>query len=187
MLSLTDCKSQLKCLVHDLIDKANRMYGLSMAYPTIRYTLSGTTAGKAYYKEWMVNFQPVLMVENWQDFLDETIAHEVSHLVCHARHGIIRQGRNRSIHGYAWKQIMRDLGYNPQRTHSYDTSNCQSNRGRARGTRMERPFVYKCDCQEHHLTQIQHRRMKYGYRGRDYKLRCRRCKTPIEYMTTEIA
>jgi len=53
---------------------------------------------------------------------EETVLHELAHILVFAQCGVIRQGfgRQRESHGPNWKAMMRALGANPQRCHTVD-------------------------------------------------------------------
>lgn len=95
----------------------------------------------------VIHLNPILFNENVDDYLENTIPHEVAHLVHYFRDGDnatyrrsmrafgIRQKRD--IHGPGWKAVMRVFGIrNPARCHSYDVSNSQ--------VRVKNKFHYKC-------------------------------------------
>ncbi len=95
----------------------------------------------------VIHLNPILFNENVDDYLENTIPHEVAHLVHYFRKGDdityrlrvralgIRQKRD--IHGPGWKAVMRVFGIrNPARCHSYDVSNSQ--------VRVKNKFHYKC-------------------------------------------
>jgi SprT protein len=116
-------------------------------FPTVEYTQRGTTAGTAYYNKWMIKLNPVLLMENVDDFIKRTVPHELAHLVdfrVYQRHApeflSFASGRRakRSVHGETWKYVMRLFGADPSRCHSYDTTNARvKNRVR---------YTYFCKC-----------------------------------------
>ena len=161
-------------VAHQVIDKANAMYGLSMPYPKVEFKLRGRTAGKAYSREWRINLNQVLMTEN-DDFIPETVPHEVCHLITFKRYGMIRRGRVYVHHGWEWKSCMKDMGHDPTRTHNYDTTNA---RARVRKPK-ERPYVYTCGCREFNITKLIHGRMQRGQ-----VRRCRTCKGTLKIVQT---
>lgn len=71
-----------------------------------------TTAGYAFYLPVnIVRFSAELMHEHTQNFIDDTIPHEVAHIVANNVFGA-------KGHGAAWKRVMLALGVNPTRLHS---------------------------------------------------------------------
>ena len=104
--------------------------------PSISFDLRGCCAGRAYYKYNRIRLNPILMVENQEDFVVQTVPHEVAHLLAFTMFGT----RTRiKPHGTEWKSVMLALGLKPARCHSYDVANAR--------VRRERRFTYACDCQ----------------------------------------
>ena len=105
----------------------------------------------------VLRYNPVLLRENPRRFIQQTVAHEVAHLVARRIHG----SRIRP-HGREWQAVMREFGVEPRRCHDFDTT---------RSTlRRLRRFRYHCDCSEHQITTIRHNRVLAGQR-----YLCRRC------------
>lgn len=142
-----------QCLVRYL-NQARTLYNRPFATPTIGFDLSGTTAGKAYWTKNHVQLNAVLYVENVQDFLVNTIPHELAHLIA-------RQVYGRAIkpHGKEWQSVMRSLGVEPSRTHDYDVTNA----------RTVTTYPYLCKCSTHAITKTRLRHARAG------KLRCNKC------------
>lgn len=70
-----------------------------------------TTAGYAFYRPTnIVRFSAELMHEHTQNFIDDTIPHEVAHIVANNVFG--SKG-----HDAAWKRVMLALGVTPNRLH----------------------------------------------------------------------
>ena len=146
-----EMKAKVEAKLRECIATAERKYNTTIKFPTVRYDLRGTTAGWAQYSTWSVNFNAVLMVENFESFLEDTVPHEIAHLITDqvypeahqrgaptiTRTGKFRRGK-RSPHGDEWKSVMRVLGADPSRCHSYDVSNAR--------VREKVSYDYKCDC-----------------------------------------
>lgn len=130
-------KAQVVAKLKSSIAKCEAHYGRTFKMPTILYTKRGTTAGTANYRKYEVNFNPVLLMENLEDFIARTVPHEMAHLVDHALHPqnfessftITQSGRykrtKRDVHGATFKAIMHVMGADGSRCHSYDTSNAR--------------------------------------------------------------
>lgn len=138
-----------------------RRAGIALRTPTVSFDLRGKTAGKAYYLKDHVQLNPVLLQENQQAFIDDTVGHEVAHLATFARHG-----RAASAHGLEWQRMMRLIGQEPRRCHSFDTSNSAVSK---------QTYRYLCGCREHMLSARKHGTA----RSRGYS--CRRCGQPLKY------
>lgn len=148
----------------DLLGQAIRQWGLTTKAVEIRFDLRGRAAGQARYGgpgPWVIRYNPVLLRENPERFMAETIAHEVAHVVAYARHG-----HRIRPHGPEWRAIMEHFGAAPERCHGYDVS-----RVPGRATRL---FPYHCGCANHQLSSIRHHRV---LAGRIYL--CRHCAAPL--------
>ena len=112
--------------------------------------------------EVLVRFNPVLLIENRDSFLAQTVPHEIAHVVAHSLH-------NRQIrpHGSEWQQVMHFFGAENRRCHSYDVQRS--------APRRYRRFSYRCGCQEHQLTTIRHNRIAKGQR-----YICRSCRESLK-------
>lgn len=122
----------------------------------IRFTMTGMSAGCAGRKQgqYYVNFNRRLMNDddNWQDYVQETIAHEVSHVIAFA---VAAHHKTKyPPHGKQWKYIMKTLGYTPSRTHDYDVSAAQN--------KATRTWNYKCECNTYKLSRVNHKKIVMG-------------------------
>lgn len=99
---------------------------------TITYDLSGTSAGLAYCHLYQINFSPVLLLENVDEFINTIIGHEVAHIV--SAHIF---GQNIADHGSEWSTVMEAFNIPSARCHNLDTTNA-----RRRITRWK----HKCKC-----------------------------------------
>ena len=179
LAGMTQLQQQAVRDTYAWIDKANALYGLNIPHIPVDFKLRGTTAGKAWGTS-KIQYQPTLLVENGQDFLDRTVPHEVAHIVVNtmapnagmARTTVTRTGRIQrrrlvKSHGPEWQRVMRNFGLNPKRCYSYDTSN-------ARQGKLSCGYTYACKCQSFNLTIVRHRRIQAG---RSYF--CKACKQEL--------
>lgn len=173
-----DQKRQVAEKIEATFVKCEGHFNRTFRRAAIKYTLRGTTAGTAHPGKWELNFHPVLAVENWEDYISNTVPHEVAHLIDYdvyrrdaelaARQSMFRGRRQkRSVHGPTWKSIMRMLGCDPNRCHTYDTTNV--------GRRKTR-HTYNCTCG--HVWQLG---PKYhnNIQTRVKSYRCTKCKTTL--------
>ena len=144
------------------VEKARTRYNKQFPIPVVRFDLRGRTGGQAIIQENVIRVNSMLLAENFEDYIKQTIGHEVAHLIAHAvyGHGI---GRRIKPHGYEWKSVMHVFGLTADRCHQYDTSNA-----RVRNTRK---FVYSCNCKVHEVGPKVSRKIAMGY-----KYSCRDCK-----------
>jgi SprT protein len=133
--------------VSECLAKAELKYGKSFPFPTVRYTLTGVVAGRAYYYQHKIDLNATLLAENQQDFINRTVPHEVAHLIAYRVYGDkIRP------HGKEWASVMQTFGLEASRCHSYDVT--RSRRGKS--------YTYKCKCKTHQLSSIRHKRVCQG-------------------------
>ena len=118
---------------------ANELFDLSLEVPYVDYLLKGSDAGRADSYNNSITLNGVLFKENFDEYMSDTIPHEVAHIVCDKRHGLIRTTQGGiSSHGKEWKAIMVAFGCEPSRCHTLDTT---------RVKRKMRKFSYFCpDC-----------------------------------------
>lgn len=155
---MTSLEAQAHRLARQSIDKANQHYGTALPYPTLRFDLRGMTAGQAYSGRNLIRLNPLLLHENGEAFLQQTVPHEVAHLVADKLFGPgIRP------HGREWQSVMAVLDASSERCHRFDTSRAAAYR--------QRRFSYACGCTRlHELSATRHNRIQ---RGAAYL--CRRC------------
>ncbi len=137
------------------------LYGRPFELPSIEWNLRGVCAGRAHIRENRIRLNPVLLTENTEHFILQTVPHEIAHLVNRALHG-----PHVRAHGPEWQSIMHALGLPAERCHQYDVANAR--------TRTQRRYDYHCDCRSYPVSQIVHNRIR---RGSTYL--CRRCGSRI--------
>ena len=112
----------LECLV-----KAQNKWGADKVnkIPTIKYNLSGRCAGRAHWiyvtNDMFIRINPILLNENVEYMLTNTVPHEIAHLVAY-----MVFGKSIKPHGYEWKTVMRCFGLTPDRCHYLNTSTVRS-------------------------------------------------------------
>ena len=151
--------------------RARQFYAIRLPEAVIDFSLRGHSAGQARVERsgrTLLRINLKLLTENFEDFLAQTIPHEVSHLVVNWQ---ARKNRRRlRPHGPEWRAVMQDCyGLEPVRCHAYKTTSARC---------VPRNFLYRCDCREHRLTSIMHNRI-----SNRYKALCKNCKTHLEFVT----
>ncbi len=168
-MSLNNDLRDVQQRVIELYAQAEQFFRRHLRMPYIRLDLTGSTAGQAWPQKHLLRFNPVLLRENRADFLRQTVAHEVAHLLAHDLYGPgIRP------HGRQWKSIMMTVfGLPAQRCHQYDTS---------RSSRKE--WLYRCQCDDKviPLSTVRHNRAQ---KGTIYLCRC--CKAPLIFQANSPA
>jgi SprT protein len=143
------------------MNRANAMYSMSMPMPEIVFQRAGTAAGTARVCHNIIDINPVLASENFDDILTRTAPHEVAHIVQYQRFGV-RSLKALGGHGKEWQGIMRDFGLEPSRYHSMSVAN--SGRGR------NNPHMWSCKCQVHQTK-------------KDGEYLCQKCNTRLTLIT----
>jgi len=144
---------------------AEQRWNTTFQKPRVRFDKRGTTAGTAHGSKWELNFNMVLLNENVEHFVKQTVAHEVAHLIDHqvydshaVRYDNIGRRKKRSPHGANWKRIMTVLGVPADRCHNMDVSNARVSRCKSE------TFDYKCTCCQKVLPmgKIRHNKQQSG-------------------------
>lgn len=127
MRGTVECIDAVKYYVDQLRTKA----GIYIAVPIIKFDLRGTTAGRAWGRKNVIQFNPILLDQNPEVFVRQTVGHEVAHLAAFVKNP------NCEPHGKDWKLIMWSLRLPAKRCHNYDTSTIT---GRKRATLCHEVF-----------------------------------------------
>ena len=147
--------------VNSLIAKFEKDFGTDLKeFPVIKFTKKGRVAGTFSWgsnEGLELNFNMVLLKENFVDFINSTVPHEVAHLLTYNCYGVIytRNG-NKSHHGSEWKKMMDFLGAEASRCHSYSIKNCSTSKKQSR-------WAYTCGCMTHQLSTVRHNRSQRGH------------------------
>jgi SprT protein len=143
--------------------KAESYFGKKFDRPVdIHFRQKGQCAGTASWiystSECKLKFNRYFMESETEDMINQTVPHEVAHLIAY-----LHYGRYAKAHGREWKSVMRNvMGLNPERCHSYSMENAPN-----RGQR----FDYTCGCMTHNVSKIKHNKMQRGQTRT-----CRTCK-----------
>jgi predicted SprT family Zn-dependent metalloprotease len=133
----------------------------------ITYDVRGGCAGKAFHHLWTIKLNPILLMENIKEMVENTVSHEVAHLIDKEVHGTQygrynrRTGRrNRIVHGPTFKRIQRQFGRCDATFHNMDVSN-------ARVKRKSKPkHIWDCNCGSPsgrmEIGAVRHRNMQTG-------------------------
>lgn len=154
---------QLHARVEACYQLAEAFFKQRFVRPQISFKLRGQKAGVAHLTENKLRFNPQLYRDNREDFLRQTVAHEVAHLIAHQLFGLRIQP-----HGKEWQLIMRGVYELPaDRCHSYDVQRRKVSR-----------FIYRCSCPDGEFP-FSAQRHALVAKGRRYY--CRRCKVTLQF------
>lgn len=137
-MSDTIIKNLILAETKKILAKSNALfprYPISFDELNISFNIRGVVAGKACYSRRTLQFNLILASENIITFLNDTVPHEIAHLYQR------KIDAYSSPHGQLWKEVMMKMGYNPNRCHSYDTSN-------VRRKKIAPTFEYTCSCKK---------------------------------------
>lgn len=151
---------KIEAKIEETLMKAQSIYHTTFQNPAIDYSLRGACAGQFVGDAIFVStlrFNLELCKANENDFISQTVPHEVAHYISRKRYGY--EGRG---HGREWKTVMMALGLTPKRCHDYDVS-IVSNRKRI-------PFTCGCG-KTFMLTSIRAKRYSQYF--------CKACKSKL--------
>lgn len=142
--------------------KAELFFYRTFTRPTVKIDLRGLSAGTATPSQNLLRFNKELLLNNQQHFLQQTVPHEIAHLLAYHLFGLkIRP------HGKEWQHIMNAVYQVPaERCHHYEIKR-----------KPTTYYIYGCHCPTHHtLTIRRHNAIK---KGRKYL--CKRCQTILYF------
>ena len=159
------CRDLQLATDHHLAHAFELSPGLSRrASVSIRFDLKGRAAGQARFTPAggiEIRYNLAIAALQPEQFLRETVPHEVAHVVTWLLHG-----QRVRPHGPEWRAVMRHLGvHDPQRCHEYEMPSLRS----------QRRWPYRCACKTHQLSTTRHRRAQQGTR-----YQCKACGTTLQ-------
>jgi SprT protein len=139
---------------NEVLERARQLYGVDIK-PTISYNLRGRVAGWAGCRYCMMTRQArdfrlrfnsdLINGKHFEDIRDETVPHEVAHLVCYARPDLGRK------HDAGWRRVCIALGGNGKTRHDYDVVPAAGG------------FTYRASCgREVTVSAVIHRKIQAG-------------------------
>lgn len=174
-------QTAIEASVAHFISIASEKHNRHFDMPTITYKTRGTCGGKAWGRDWRVDFNMGLIVDNMNEYLQQVVPHEVAHLIVHAIHGTeykrTRGGMRRVSHGTRFYKVMREFGVDETRCHSMDTSKVKQK------TRTTKKFACMCTGCGDTFTVGTVRKNKIE-RGVVYRHRCGGGKSPQPIVLT---
>ena len=153
-------EAQIKAKVEDCFKS---LLGYVPSYKIVYKSIGRGVAGTATYATNTLTFDPFFINQDPDKYLARTVPHEVAHLACK-----IMYPKAKQHHGPEWRSLMRQLGAEETKFHSYSTDGAPG--------RHERPYQYGCACdgQIFNLTKRMHTSIVAGKHRH-----CLKCKTTI--------
>lgn len=170
MVNIHDAQNAIRLQVKHYCEMAESLYGVVLN-PEIRFDLKGRTAGTAQTK---VNGQQILRFNlaalyvegGWDHLYNDTVPHEVAHLVQYNNLDWPKSRKANPPHGRYWKGVMNQFGVKADRCHSLPLPKA----------RQQRKWKYACSCKTWELSTTRHNKIR---RGTSYS--CPTCKTRLTY------
>jgi SprT protein len=147
--------------LNELIEACNAQFR-GFNFSDVKFSMNGrltSTAGRAFLQEGRLEFSKTLYTQNVEAFLNDTVPHELAHIVAFRVFG--DKG-----HGVHWKHVMNFLGFEPTRCHSYAVQK--------RSTAKVYKYVCKCEGKTHEVSA---QRQAWINKGKMYQ--CTTCGTRI--------
>jgi len=151
----------LNSRVEDCFKLAESFFKRPFKRPVVSFKLRGQKAGVAHLHENLLRFNPQLYCENRDDFLKQTVAHEVAHLIAHQLFG-----DRIAAHGEEWQLIMRGVyELPPNRCHTYDIKRRSVTR-----------YIYRCPCPD---SDFPFTAQRHGLVNKGRRYLCRKCRNTL--------
>ncbi|HDR1021064.1 TPA: SprT family zinc-dependent metalloprotease [Pasteurella multocida] len=158
---LRHLKMQVQRKLHQCLQVAEAYFHRQFSIPNINYKVRGMKAGIAYLQHNEIRLNPILLLENSEEFIGEVVPHELAHLLVYQLFGRVKP------HGKEWKNIMQNVFHlEPQIYHQFDTSNV-----------VKSVFPYECGCKVHYLTIRRHNNIQNG----QIMCFCKECKFKLRF------
>jgi SprT protein len=145
---MTELQAKAIKRINEAYDMASKFYNMSFILPTISFKLKGRRAGYAQCFVNKIVLNNDMLHANGDTFINDTPGHEAAHLIARDVYG-----HSIMPHGCEWKKVMRVIGQEPTRCHTFEVV-----------TRHQ----YFCNCNDRILKN----RVKY---------QCMTCKTEIRW------
>jgi SprT protein len=145
--------------VEQCINHASSYFEQHFILPKISFNQRGKIAGCARLQTNELRFNPVLLDDNVNAFLEEVVPHEVCHLLVYKLFGKVRP------HGKEWQNLMFELFSLKGRTyHLMDVTKVKG-----------KSFNYQCKCGPIELGIRRHNKL---LKGKQIYM-CRKCRCPL--------
>lgn len=164
--TLEQLQDACRTAVGHWVDKAEKSLaevGKQLPMPEVSFDLRGLSAGMAVISRkstvnCRIRINTYLLQHYPREMMEQTVPHEVAHLVTYALHGKLD-------HGPEWRAVMDSFGVPAERCHQMQ----------AVPARRHRKHKYHCGCREHMVGPGINRRIRRGY-----TYQCRYCSRALQ-------
>lgn len=159
--NLHHLKKEVQRKLHQSFQIAETYFARQFLIPNVNYKVRGAKAGVAYLQQNEIRLNPILLLENSEDFIREVVPHELAHLLVYQLFGRVKP------HGQEWRNMMKNVFHlEPRVYHQFDTSNV-----------VKSVFPYECRCKVHNLTMRRHTNIQNG----KIIYFCKECKFELKF------
>ena len=145
--------------VEQCISHACSYFEQNFTLPKISFNQRGKIAGCARLQINELRFNPILLSDDLDAFLEVVVPHEVCHLLAHSLFGKVRP------HGKEWQSLMLELfQVKGQTYHQMDVTKVKG-----------KSFIYQCECGPIELSIRRHNKVIKG----EQTYICRKCRSPL--------
>jgi SprT protein len=139
---------------------AEDYFSVSFFRPTATLNQRGKIAGSAHLQKNIIKLNRKLFIQNYDDFLQQVIPHEVAHIICYQQFARVKP------HGLEWQSVMRSVfKLDAHVTHKFDVTDVGM-----------QDFAYQCKCNELiMLSVVRHNKVTRGVQ----QYRCQKCKVVL--------
>lgn len=145
--------------VEQCISHACSYFEQNFTLPKISFNQRGKIAGCARLQLNELRFNPILLSDNLDAFLEVVVPHEVCHLLVYRLFGKVRP------HGKEWQSLM--LALFDVKGHTYHQMDVTKLKGKS--------FNYRCECGPIELSIRRHNKVLKG----EQTYICRKCRSPL--------
>lgn len=138
LLLTPELRKKVEARIEECYVIAEKHFKRKFPRPEVRYDIKNRFGGTATYATNLIRLNLILLVENEEHFLKQTVAHEVAHLINHLT-AERKNGKRLMPHGKEWKAVMTEVYKLPPHTkHTYDCTSIQMSARRRRRSTVAR-------------------------------------------------
>jgi len=164
MILIEEDKKALELQGENFFIEAECFFDRAFKRPTYLFNQRGKAAGTAHLQKNIIKINPILFINNKEEFFEQVIAHEVAHLITFQLYGRVRP------HGKEWRYVMTEVFKRPAlTTHQLDIKEVAG-----------KQFTYQCACSTHQLTIRRHNKV---LKGGNYL--CKQCQSTLHFIPLE--